>query len=349
MPAQLGNIANRMIASRPDPCADPRPDLRAGVSVCRMVLIIMLWSKAGTQHALAHSAPLNRRVGWRDWNGDLALLLSVTLVGWLYARGWARFRRMAGAGRVVTAWHACAFAVGLLTVALCLLSPIDPLSDQLALAHMVQHMLLMVVAAPLVMLGAPHFVGMWGLSLRARRKLGRLWNRSSSWRVLSQLAASPLVVWFLYALAMWGWHLPTLYQAAMRHEMVHDLQHLSFFVAACLFWRVMLDPIRQSRMNQPLAVLYLFTTMVHATLLGVFMTVAPRVWYDEYIGRTELWGLTALEDQQIAGLIMWMPACATYPVVAIALLAHYLQRLAPDAGKRQRNVTETIPTTAVES
>lgn len=286
----------------------------------------------GPQRALAHGAPLDRPVGWQDWNWDPVILLNLVLILWLYRRGWQRLQprqlKSSGGGaetarqRLVAPWRAVVFAASIGVLALALISPLDLLGEQLGWAHMVQHMLLMTVAAPLLMLAAPGLICWCGLTpvsrrlfLQTRRALG---SRPRRW------LWSPLVAWSLYAVATWVWHLPALYQAALRDPWMHDLQHLTFFISACLFWRVLLDPLARQKLAGGLAVLYLFTTTLHATVLGVFMALAPVAWYPDYERTTHWWGLTALEDQQIAGLIMWMPACATYLVVAIALFANAL-------------------------
>jgi len=281
--------------------------------------------------ALAHGAPLDRRVRWYDWNWDPVLLLSLTLAIWLYARGLTEIWDRAGTGHVVSRIQAGAFAAGMLALMVALVSPLDPLGEQVAWAHMVQHMLVMTVAAPLLLLGSPLYVWLWALSPASRRALGQWWLRLSTLRFLWRLTWAPLVAWTVYAVVTWAWHLPLLYNAALRYPWAHDLQHFCFFAAACLFWRVLVDPFSRLRMANSLGVLYLFTTTMHATLLGALMTVAPSPWYPDYIGRAELWGLTALEDQQLAGLIMWMPACAAYLLVAIVLLAKSLESHAASA------------------
>jgi putative membrane protein len=134
----------------------------------------------------------------------------------------------------------------------------------------------------------------------------------------------PFLIWLLFALTLWGWHHPRLYQSALRDPLLHDAQHLSFFVAACLFWRVCLDPFSRHSLCPAIAVLYLFTTSLHASALGVFLTLAPQAWYDEYSGRVETWGLTQLQDQQLAGLIMWLPSCLIYPAIGAGLFACWL-------------------------
>jgi putative membrane protein len=284
----------------------------------------------GASEVLAHQAPLDRRVDWLDWNDDPVVWLSLLLAGWLYARGLTAMWERASVGQVIGARQALAFAGGWIALAVAILSPLDPLSDQLAWAHMVQHMILMTVAAPLIVAGAPLLVMLWGLPLGQRKTYGRLRRLLDDWHFPWTLLWNPLVVWTLHAAVMWIWHLPALYQAALRYPPIHDLQHFTFFVAACLFWRVLLDPLSRLRLDGGVGVMYLFTTTLHATVLGVFMTIAPTPWYADYEGRTELWGLTALEDQQLAGLIMWMPACAAYALVAIVLLVKTLQSTAAE-------------------
>jgi cytochrome c oxidase assembly factor CtaG len=131
-------------------------------------------------------------------------------------------------------------------------------------------------------------------------------------------------VWLLFACALWSWHHPLLYQAALRDPLVHDAQHLTFFVVAALFWRLALDPFSRRRLHPVPAIGYLFVTSLHASVLGIFMALAPTSWYLDYTLRTPPFGLTPLADQQIAGLIMWVPACLLYPLVAVALVGRWL-------------------------
>lgn len=119
-----------------------------------------------------------------------------------------------------------------------------------------------------------------------------------------------------------------MYQGALRDPLVHDAQHLSFFVVACLFWRACLDPLGGRRLGPAAALPYLFATSLHASALGVFLALSPRVWYADYATRTSVWGFTPLQDQQLAGLIMWMPACLIYPAVAAVLFGTWLAGLA---------------------
>jgi cytochrome c oxidase assembly factor CtaG len=252
------------------------------------------------------------------WTLDPAVLLSLALVAHLYARGLRRLWR-SGAGRGVRRWQAAAFGGGILSLVAALVSPLDPLSDRLASAHMVQHMLLMNVAAPLLVLGAPSLVVLSGVPAPYRGPLARAWRR-----VDGPWLWNPFLLGTLYALVLWVWHLPALYGAALRDPVVHDLEHLTFLVAACLFWRAVLDPLGRRRLHPLASLLYLFVTTLHATALGMFMALSPRVWYPDYEGPAGTWGLTALEDQQLAGLIMWMPACVVYAGVAAGRLVAWI-------------------------
>jgi putative membrane protein len=254
---------------------------------------------------------------WAGWNLDPTLLLNVAFIAYLYQRGVERLWR-AGIGRGVAWWQVACFAAGILTLLGALASPLDALSGELSAAHMVQHMLVMNLAMPLLVLGSPALVLLHGVPAAYRKPLGRALNRLDP--------PAPVVPWLLYATALWVWHLPPLYEAALRHSVVHDAQHATFAVAAFMFWRATLAPNTTRRLGPALAVAYLFTTSIHATVLGVFMTLAPYPWYPTYEGRTDPWGLTALEDQQLAGLIMWMPACLAYAVAAAGVVAAWLDR-----------------------
>jgi cytochrome c oxidase assembly factor CtaG len=270
--------------------------------------------------------PIGPGETWQAWNWDPVLLLNLAVLWWLYGRGLARLWSRAGTGHGVSVGRPLAFLGSIAVISLALISPLDALSGQLASAHMVQHLLLLMVAAPLFVLGAPAQVLTRGLSppwqraaASCRRNLRCVW-----FRVLWQ----PVFAWTAYAAVLWLWHLPSLYEAALRHPIVHDAQHLSFFGAACLFWRPLLDPAVRQRLHPVPAVFYLFTTSLQASALGIFLSLSLQTWYAAFHGTTAAWGLTPLEDQQLAGLIMWMPACLIYALAAVAVFGIWLARQA---------------------
>jgi cytochrome c2 len=135
---------------------------------------------------------------------------------------------------------------------------------------------------------------------------------------------TPLAAWSIHAAALWIWHLPGPYQSTLSSGTMHFLQHASFLGSALLFWWALLHG-REGVMGYGTAVLYVFTTMLHTGLLGALLTFSPTVWYPAYYATTAPWGLTALEDQQLGGLIMWIPAGLIYIVAALALMARLLR------------------------
>ncbi len=255
------------------------------------------------------------------------MVAGLVLSGWLYLRGVRAIWRSAGRGRGIRGWEAAGFGVGWLTLAIGLVSPLHRLGEALFTAHMVQHELLMAVAAPLLVLGRPIVPFLWALPMSWRRTAGSLSSAGPvkrSWELLTL----PSVAWVVHALAIWLWHAPALYQATLGSDAIHTLQHVSFLGTALLFWWALLRG-REGRLGRPAAVIYLFTTAMHTSLLGALLTFADRLWYPLYEATTAPWGLTPLEDQQLAGVIMWVPAALAYLVAALALAATWLREPAP--------------------
>lgn len=283
------------------------------------------WTTAALTLLLAGPAAAHDPTAARGaWAPDPLVAFNLATLAAVYALGLRRLWARDGGAKVVTPRRAGAFAAGLVVLVAALLSPLAAVAEELNWVHMVQHMLLMNVAAPLVVLGAPLRVTLWALPVGARRAWGGALGRLDGWRPGGYLLGQALLMWALYGLVLWVWHVPRFYEAALRAPRLHDLQHLSFFVVSCLFWRVLLDPVRRLALSRALSVVYLFATSLHATLLGVFMALSPAAWYPIYEPRVRAWGLTALEDQQVAGLIMWMPACMIYAAIAAVLFGLWL-------------------------
>lgn len=225
--------------------------------------------------------------------GLLALVMA------LYLLGLRNLWRRAGAGRGIGVSHAVYFLSGWLVAAVAAISPLHHYAEQLLWLHMVQHEALIALAAPLLVLGRP--IEAWSWALRAGARVPRI-------------LSDPLFAWALHAATLWLWHAPVFFEAAMRGPWLHFAQHASFFVPALLFWWSVL-----ARDARPLgALLALFATMLHTGALGALMTFARTPWYAGY----------ALEDQQLAGLVMWVPAGLAYPLAALALASRSLRRWA---------------------
>jgi putative membrane protein len=187
---------------------------------------------------------------------------------------------------------------------------------------MTQHELLMVVAAPLMVLGRPLIVMLWAVGAGERQRITG-WTRTPAVARTWHVATGPVTVWVLHALALWVWHVPVLYEAAVRNDAVHIVQHLSFFGTAALFWWAIVHG-RYGRIGYGVAVLFVFTTALHSGALGALFTFGSQVMYPMYADRSAAFGVSALEDQQLAGLIMWIPFSLTFLIVGLALFAAWL-------------------------
>jgi putative membrane protein len=219
------------------------------------------------------------------------------------------------------------FGAGWLLLVIGLISPLHRLGEVLFSAHMAQHELLMAAAAPLLVLGRPIVAFVWAVPPSWRRTAGS-WSAARPVREVWSTLTRPLVAWTLHAIAIWLWHAPPLYQATIASDAIHTLQHLSFLGTGLLFWWSLFRG-RQGRLGTPFAVVYLFTTAVHTSLLGALLTFSSRLWYPLYASSTSVWGLTPLEDQQLAGVIMWVPAGLAYVLATLAIAGSWLRDPAP--------------------
>jgi putative membrane protein len=278
--------------------------------------------------ALAHNGkPHTWHELGRTWSFEPTVVGLLVLSGWLYWRGVRRLWREPGseAGRRlgVRAWEAWCYAGGWFALFVALVSPLHAWGRVLFSAHMTQHEVLMLVAAPLLVLGRPLVPMLRALPVGWARAVGNA-GRARWWQTVWRVITNPLVAWAIHAVALWVWHIPLLFQAVLDHEWVHTLQHLSFFLSALLFWWALVHG-RQGALGYGAGVLYLFTTALHSGLLGALITFATSAWYPAYTGLTASWGLTPLEDQQLGGLIMWIPAGLVYVVAGLALFGGWLR------------------------
>ncbi len=285
-----------------------------------VLLVAICLFSAGTASAHeAGPADFNELRYW--WAFDPGIVLPVILSALLYAVGVARLRRVNT--HVIRAVEIACFLAGWLTLVISLVSPLHPWGSVLFSAHMTQHELLMLVAAPLLVLGRPMVPFLWAFPKTTARHLSA-WTKAAAWQGFWRAITAPFVAWLIHAIVLWGWHVPFLFQATLENEWVHALQHASFFGSALLFWWAILHG-RERAFGYGAAVLYLFTTGLHNSLLGALLTFARTVWYPVYNGTTQTWGLTPLEDQQLGGLIMWIPAGIVYIIAALALFAAWLR------------------------
>lgn len=260
-----------------------------------------------------------------EWSFDPLAVIGIVLVAALF---------LAAVRRVVAAhprnphprWRTALFLGGLAAIAVALLSPIEAYEGQLFSVHMVQHMLLQLVAAPLLLAGAPITLTLRVASPRWRQRLLAVLHSP-----IIRAVSFPVVAWVFFAATNWGWHYSTLYDDALENQALHYLQHAHFLFAALLFWWPVVgaDP-SPWRMPHPVRLFYLFLAMPQQSFLGVSLLQATNVLYPHYVTNVRDWGMTPLEDQQIGGMIMWVfgdiAFLAGMAVVLVAWMRHEERR-----------------------
>jgi cytochrome c oxidase assembly factor CtaG len=304
----------------------------------------LAFAHAGHPHKAAPPGPRNWSELARAWEFEPGVVIPLAVSAVWYGIGVVRMWRAAGIGRGVRRWEAACFAAGWLALVVGLVSPLHPWGSMLFSAHMVQHEVLMLVGAPLLVLGRPLVAFLKALPPAGARAAAS-WTRNPAWRAFWHWITNPFVAWVIHAVVLWVWHIPALFDATNGNDVIHALQHLSFVLSALLFWWAVMVG-RHRATGYGAAVLYVFTTAMHSGLLGALITLAPSVWYPSYLKTTGFWGLTPLEDQQLGGLVMWAPACLTYIVAGLALFAGWMR----DARERvERRESRVAPRPASEA
>jgi len=275
---------------------------------------------------------------FESWSLDPWVVGPLALAAGIYARGWlrmhARVPQRFGAGRLT------AFVGGLTAIVVALASPLHAIGAQLLPAHMVQHLLLMMVAPPLICLGAPQQPMLQGLPRGILRRW--VWP-CARWRPLTSAGrwlVQPSVAWVAFVGSTWAWHTPALYERALASEVWHHAQHVCFLTTALAFWRPVLHP----RSGRPLAppwalVLYLILADLQNTVLSAWLVFAERVIYPSYAAVSHPWGTSALIDQAAAGAIMWVPGSVAFLVPVVWIVGQLLSpRWAQGAIVRHQHV-----------
>jgi putative membrane protein len=265
---------------------------------------------------IAHDGP---HAAWRMSGWDAAVLASLALGGLLYALGAARLAR---AGAHVRRVERVSFWAGWTAMIAAVAPPLDRAATLRFSAHMAQHELLMLIGAPLLIVGRPIVPWLWALSVRWRRRIGpsapaRRANAIWAWLTL------PVVAWALHGATIWIWHLPALYEAAVRSEALHAVQHATFVATAVCFWWGLVYG-RYGRLAYGASALFVFTTSLHTGILGALFTFSGAPFYPLYASRGAAEGIDPLGDQQLAGLYMWIPAGAIFMLFGLALVMAWL-------------------------
>ena len=262
---------------------------------------------------------------WREWGASpLEVALMLLPLVW-YAMGVRALWRSAGTGGGVSRTCAASFASGIAVLAVALASPVDAAAEALFSGHMVQHLLLILVAAPLLVLGAPSLPAVWALPRASRMRAARWWRGAVALRAMVHAVTSPGAAFVLHFIALWFWHMPAPYQAALRSPGLHALEHASFLGTAVLFWWTVATPLGRPRAGEATGIAMIVGTLMHSGALGALLMFARVPWYPAHDAGARAWGMTAMDDQQLAGLIMWIPAGAVYVTAAAWLFVRWLR------------------------
>jgi putative membrane protein len=281
-----------------------------------MKALVFLLTLFAAGKAQAHAGHVHWLEGSTTWTWSPQVTVPLALSSGLYLIGTMRLWRRAGIGRGVRVWQAACFGLGWLLLVFALVAPLHWLGERLFFAHMIEHEILMAVAAPLLVVGRPVAM-LWALPAGLRRSIGGIGRTTAVARSWAWFT-NPLVATVLHGMAVWLWHVPALYEAALSNAWIHWLQHLSFFVTALLFWRALLQSPQRER-GYGVAVFYLFITSLHTGFLGILLSLMRHTIYPTQTSGAAEWGLTPLEDQQLAGLFMWIPAGLVYAGAALIL------------------------------
>jgi cytochrome c oxidase assembly factor CtaG len=267
---------------------------------------------------------------------ELVVLLSLAVAAGVYARGWARLRRRMP--RRFGWRQLLCFLAGLDVIAVAIAPPLHALADRSLLAHMVQHMLIMLVAPPLIWLGAPLAPLLRGLPAGAARGL----IAALAWRPLrpaGRALTHPASCWVAFAAAAWAWHVPALYELALRSHGWHHAEHASFLVAGLLFWWPVVQPWPSRRRWPRWAMVpYLLAAEVHNTVLAAIFTLSGRAIYPTYAASQG--DAAALRDQVAAGIVMWGPGSLVFLLPAGLIAVHLL---GPGPGAREEPGVPVLP------
>jgi cytochrome c oxidase assembly factor CtaG len=265
-----------------------------------------------------------------SWDLRAEVILVLVLAGTVFGLGWWRIRsakeQRLGRRRLATGWRLAAYLGGLVILGVALMSPIDVLGGQLFLMHMIQHLLLVMIVPTMLLIANPLPFFMWGLPAKARRDVGRALSGGSAIRHGLHALTGPGLIWMAFIAIFLGWHDPNAYDAALRSDLIHDLEHLTFFGTAMLFWWLIIGAGPRLRsLSRGLRIGLLLATVPVNMAAGVAIAFAGQPVYTYYETVPRLWGLTVMQDQMLGGVIMWIPGSMMYILAALILIARLVQ------------------------
>ncbi|MBS1815929.1 MAG: cytochrome c oxidase assembly protein [Acidobacteria bacterium] len=282
------------------------------------IAALLLHHPLGVDETLEHLPQPGSLWAAHNWTWEFSIVFPLVVFFVLYVVGAVRRGNIRG-----LAWRHTAAATGWLSLAFALITPLHRLGDALFSAHMLQHEILVLLAAPLLAAAQCSVTLLYAFPLAWRKTLGGIFSDLQHNGIIALLTA-PLAAFLIHAFVLWGWHIPYLYEASVRSDLVHAFQHISFFVSGLIFWAALYGAGR-SKMGYGAGVVYVFGTAVHCGALGALLTFSSVIWYPIYESRTHIWSLTPLQDQQLGGLLMWVPSSLVFIAAGIWLFVQWLQ------------------------
>jgi cytochrome c oxidase assembly factor CtaG len=259
-------------------------------------------------------------------------MIFLTIVGSFYARGWLHLRK--AFPRLITLAHLSAFAGGIISIFIAVASPLASMDHELLSVHMVQHLLLMAIAPPLVLLGSPVPALLRGLPQDLVQAIVCQLQRSAWVRRITTSICHPMFCWFAGTVTVIVWHLPSLFALGLHSDGWHEAESASFLMAGFLFWWPVIQPWPSSSRSPGWSVpLYLFLATLPCDALSAFLTFCGRVVYPAYLSAKPPFPISALQDQEWAGVLMWVSITFIYMVPALVLTVRLLSPAAPTAQK----------------
>jgi cytochrome c oxidase assembly factor CtaG len=266
-----------------------------------------------------------------SWTAPIPLTLTVIACAIFYMRGWRHLR--SSAANVIPGWRAASFLAGVFLVWLAIGSPLALLDEQLLTVHMMQHLLLMTIAPPLIWMGAPVMPMLHGLPQKFVQSVLGPFLRWPAVQAAGRALSQPMFCWLAAGAALVGWHIPAVFNLALQSEVLHFVEHASFLVAGFLFWWPVIQPWPSVPVWPRWSILlYLFAATLPCDILSAYLTFCERVVYPAYLNAPRVFGLSALEDQECAGALMWTCVTILYLIPAAQIT---LELLAPNAEPRE--------------
>src|SRR6266481_7169766 len=258
-----------------------------------------------------------------NWSPAVPLALTLLLATIVYLRGWLYLRSRFV--NIIPAWRAASFLIGAFLIWVALGSPLAAFDEELLTVHMIQHLLLMTLAPPLILLGAPVMPFLHGLPVRfVQSVLGPLF-RCSLMRRLGCVLSQPAVCWLAAAAALVGWHIPAAFTLGLQSEAWHIVEHVCFIGSGFLFWWPVVQPWPSVAVWPHWSILlYLFFATIPCDILSGFLVFCDRVVYPVYLSVPRQFGISALEDQQCAAALMWTCVTIIYLIPAMILTTQLL-------------------------